>query len=169
MVKEKFARLFSGFDIVDFVTCKEWGNNTREDYYKYFDDADKEMRAGSLLAFACMLGNWHYGSGIVFHYGGEMFSPREPFYKIDNYLSAYLTNKLSIKREFPVLHKYILSYLNQFDKDFPYKYYFPEEEKEPFLEMRRRIFQDEFIPADSVQLPEIQKLLNELDILKQYF
>ncbi|CEG28557.1 hypothetical protein BN1002_03479 [Bacillus sp. B-jedd] len=169
MIKEKFAQLFSGFDIVDFVTCKDWGEHTHDDYFKYFNDPDKEIRAGSLLAFACMVGNWYYGSGIVFHCKGEMFTPREPLYVLGDYMSAYLVSKLTIKREFPVLHNYVLYYLEQFDKDVPYEKCFPDEEKEAFNQVRSLIFQGETIPANNFHLPEMQKLLKELSILRKYF
>lgn len=65
-MKQKLATLLSGIEIGLFETAHNWGKETYAPYYNYFNDADPEIRAHSILAFTEMLENWLKGPADVF-------------------------------------------------------------------------------------------------------
>lgn len=81
MVKYKLAKLFQGIEIGAFDTAKDWGDDTKDYYYNYFDYKDNEIRAGAILAFTAMLGNLYNGPADVFRTkAGVTYLPKEQFY-----------------------------------------------------------------------------------------
>ena len=56
MIKDKLAKLLRGIEIGAFDTAKDWGDDTKDYYYKYFNDEDNEIRGRSILAFDVYVG-----------------------------------------------------------------------------------------------------------------
>ena len=51
MIKYKLAKLFQGIEIGAFDTAKDWGDDTKDYYYKYFNDKDNEIRGRGYISF----------------------------------------------------------------------------------------------------------------------
>lgn len=166
MTKHKLKKLLEGIEIGWFDTCKNWGDETNGYYYKYFNDMDNEIRGGSILAFASMLGNWYHGSADVFRTTqGITYIPKEQFYFIDDYLSAFLKNDLHIREDFPILHSYILFFLYNLDKRKPFELVFPLLDQKLLNKMRTQLFiNKENIPTNYIDLPEFNNLLREVGL-----
>lgn len=163
MVKNKLAILFNGIEIGAFDTAKYWGDETQDYYYKYFNDKDFEIRAGSILAFTAMLGNWYNGPADVFRTQTRVTHlPVEQFYFFDDYLSAFLANASSIKKDFPNLNSYTLYYLYVLDKQKVFELVFPQIEQELFKKMRTQIFSIE--QDTDMYTPPFNKMLREVGL-----
>lgn len=165
MIKNKLAKLFNGIEIGAFDTAKDWGEETKDYYYKYFNDEDSEIRAGSILAFTCMLGNWYNGPADVFRTQakiGVTYSPDEQYYFFDDYLSAFLANAPSIKKDFPSLYSYTLYYLYVLDKQEVFESAFPQIDQELFKKMRDQLFSNE--QGTDIHTPPFNKMLREVGL-----
>ncbi len=116
MIKYKLAKLFQGLEIGAFNAALDWGDDTKDYYYKYFNDKDNEIRAGAILAFTAMLGNWYNGPADVFQTKGVTYVPKEHYYFFEDYVTVFLVNAPSIKRDFPNLYSYTVYYLYKLDE-----------------------------------------------------
>ncbi|WP_312473511.1 hypothetical protein [Neobacillus sp.] len=166
MIKNKLANILSGIEIGLFDTCKNWGEENYDYYYKYFNEKDFEIRGRSILTFAAMLGNWYKGSADVFRtVQGVIHLPKEQFYFFEDYLSAFLKSASSIKNDFPNLHTYILYYLYNIDKEKPFELVFPQIDHWLFKEMRTQLFFNKKIfPINHIILPPFNNLLKEVGL-----
>jgi len=163
MIKYKLAKLFQGIEIGAFDTAKDWGNDTKDYYYKYFNDKDNEIRAGAILAFTAMLGNLYNGPADVFRTkSGVTYLPKEQFYFFEDYLSAFLVNAPSIKWDFPNLHSYTVYYLYKLDKQEAFELVFPQIEQELFKKMRAQLFLIEH--SAQINPPAFNKMLREVGL-----
>lgn len=161
VIKQKLARLLNGIEIGFFNTAKDWGEETNDEYFKYFGDADEELRAMSILAFACMVGNWYNGPADVFYTNPRVtYSPPEPYYQFDDYLSAFLDHSFQIERDFPVMYSYIIYYLAELDKQKPFEHVFPTIEQTLFVNMRTLFASDE----KRLKLASFNDLLREVGL-----
>ncbi len=165
MIKYKLAKLFQGIEIGAFDTAKDWGDDTKDYYYKYFNDKDNEIRAGSILAFTAMLGNWYNGPADVFRTQakiGVTYFPKEQFYYFEDYLPAFLVNAPSIKRDFPNLYSYTVYYLYKLDKQEAFELVFPQIEQGLFKKMRTQLFLSE--QSTQINPPSFNKMLREVGL-----
>lgn len=149
MIKLKISMLLNGIEIGHFYTCKQWGEETNEYYYKYFNDEDKEIRSGSILVFTAMLSNWYYGPADVFYANADrgVYYPPQPFYLFEDYLSSFIKNAPLIKEEFPILYRYTLYFLYQLDKQKAFERVFPHIEENLIIQMRDQLFSND---ADAI-------------------
>ena len=164
MIKYKISKLLDGIEIGYFDTCKPWGEETNDYYYKYFNDEDKEIRSGSILVFTAMLGNWYYEPADVFHanaYKGGIYDPSQPFYIFEDYLSAFLNHASLIKNEFPVLYRFTLYYLDLLDKQKAFERVFPHINQNLFIQMRALFDED---AQNDERYPSFNNLLREVGL-----
>lgn len=165
MIKYKLAKLFQGIEIGAFDTAKDWGEETQDYYYKYFNDKDNEIRAGSILAFTAMLGNWYNKPADVFRTQakiGVTYLPNEQFYYFEDYLSAFLENAPSIKKDFPNLYSYTLYYLYILDKQEEFELVFPQIDQDLFGKMRTQLFSIE--QGTPIHPTSFNKMLREVGL-----
>ena len=167
-MKQKLARLLSGIEIGLFDTAHEWGENTDAPYYKHFNDEDLEIRAHSILAFTAMLGNCLKGPADVFHTNKNpnvTYYPEEPYYRIDDYLPAFLEQASDIKQHFPILYIYTVGYLFELDHKEPFEQVFLALNPELFKQMRLQLFTEENIKTiNSITFPTFNQLLREMGL-----
>ena len=165
MIKDKLAKLLRGIEIGAFDTAKDWGDDTKDYYYKYFNDEDYEIRGRSILAFTSMLGNWDGGAADVFRAGakrGVTYYPKEQFYFFEDYLHAFLEYAPSIKEDFPNLYPYTLMYLYTLDQREAFELVFPQIDKALFNRMRTELFSDEL--GSQINPPAFNKMLQEVGL-----
>lgn len=161
VIKQKLDRILKGIEIGLFDTAKGWGEETNDEYFKYFNDTDQELRAKSILAFACMVGNWYNEPADVFYTNPRVtYSPPEPYYQFDDYLSAFLAHASQIERDFPVLYSYIIYYLAELDKQKPFEHVFPKIEKALFVDMQSLFASD----GKKLKLASFNDLLREVGL-----
>lgn len=161
LTKQKLAKLLAGIEIGYFDTSKNWGEETNDYYYKYFDDPDPELRSLSLLAFTSMVGNWYHGPADVFYTSPHaIYSPPTSFYSFDDYLSAFLEHASQIKHDFPIMYSYIVYYLSELDKKRAFEHVFPEMDQKLFSQMRTLLFSGE----KNVRRSSFNDLLREVGL-----
>ena len=165
-MKQKLARLLNGIEIGLFDLALEWGEHTRAPYYKHFNDVDPEIRAHSILAFTAMLGNLLKGPADVFRTSKNpniTYCPEEQYYRIDDYLPAFLEHASNIKQDFPILYIYTVDYLFELDYKEPFEQVFPAINPELFKQMRLQLFTEENIKTiNSITFPTFNQLLREM-------
>lgn len=166
MIKYKISKVLDGIEIGHFHTCKRWGEETDDYYYKYFNDEDKEIRSGSILVFTAMLGNWFYGPADVFYANADrgVYYPPQPFYLFEDYLSSFIKNAPLIKKEFPVLNRYTLNFLYQLDQQKAFESVFPHINQNLFIQMRDQLFSNDEDAKNDERLPSFNTLLREVGL-----
>jgi len=166
MIKHKISKLLDGIDIGYFDTCKPWGEETNDYYYKFFNDEDKEIRSGSILIFTAMLGNWYHGPADVFYVNANksVYYPPQPFYLFEDYLSSFINYSPLIKKEFPVLYSYTLNFLYQLDQQKAFERVFPHINQNLFIQMRDQLFINDEDAKSYERLPSFNTLLREVGL-----
>ena len=166
MIKAKISMLLNGIEIGHFYTCKPWGEETNEHYYKYFNDKDKEIRSGSILVFTAMLGNWYHGPADVFYANADrgVYYPPQPYYLFEDYLSSFIKSAPLIKEEFPILYRYTINFLYQLDTQRAFEGVFPEIEQNLFIQMRDQLFSNDEDVINIVRLQSFNTLLSEVGL-----
>lgn len=147
-IVQKVKETIDGIEIGYFDTAKSY---SFDEYYKYFNDEDKENRKYSLLIFTSMLGNWYSKSTIVFKPEKERLKYKDKmtnYYNFEDYLRSFLDYYQKIEKEFPYMFEHIVSYLIliEEDKGLSYEEWFPEINLEIFKELREKIL----IPKSNV-------------------
>jgi len=164
ILKHKLLNLLDGIEIGFFDTAKNWGEETNDYYFKYFNDKDKDLRSLSILAFTAMLGNWYNGPAFVFR---APPLPHKQFYFIEDYLPPFLENAVSINEEFPVLYSYTLFYLYELDKRKGFENVFPFVDHNLFNQMRSQLFNEngkDVLVSRHSKLPAFNSLLREVGL-----
>ncbi|MEG0261023.1 MAG: hypothetical protein RR651_14230 [Lysinibacillus sp.] len=120
-----------------------------DDYYKYFNDEDKETRKYSILFFTIVLGNWYSKSSFVFKSKKELLALHFKYgnviggqhYNFENYISSFLDSYQSIEKEFPYMFEIIVIrlILIEEDKGLCYEEWFAEIDSALFKELREKI------------------------------
>ncbi|WP_301109210.1 hypothetical protein [Sporosarcina sp.] len=103
----------------DFDLGFNWKDEYFDNYYRYFDDPDAEVRKWSLLIFAGGLGSWSLQSANIFSPDGEGWN-EDKEYIFEDYVQAFLTHREAIKKEFPLLYNYLVWVLLYLDKRKPF-------------------------------------------------
>lgn len=146
---EQAKRGLAGFAIGGFHTSGDYGRY-REEYYKYFGDAELETRKYAIAAFTCMLGTWETGSLRVFKPVSEWEESKKwsshpnnqkRFYRFKDYLYALLEHHERIEEEFPYMFEYIVLLLIKIEqnKGISYEEWFPEHNPNLFKRIREEI------------------------------
>ena len=139
---QNVKQTISGIEIGYFTTAK---NYIYDEYFKYFNDDDKETKKYALLIFTCMLGNWFNKSTFVFKPEKERLKYNNEkgikFFNFEDYITSLLDNYQNIKQEFPYMFEIIVVYLILIEKDkhMIYEEWFPEINPEIFQELREKI------------------------------
>ncbi|PIJ96848.1 hypothetical protein [Lysinibacillus sphaericus] len=142
IVIQKVKNAISGIEIGYFDTAKHY---IFDEYFKYFNDDDKETRKYALLIFTSMLGNWYSKSTFVFKPKKERLKYDDgietDYYNFESYLSSLLDSHQYIEKEFPYMFEYIVVYLILIEKDkgSSYEEWFPEINPDIFKQLREKI------------------------------
>ncbi|QPQ30997.1 hypothetical protein [Lysinibacillus sp. JNUCC 51] len=168
-VVQKVKEAISGIEIGYFDTAKGF---IFDEYFKYFNDDDKETRKHALLLFTTMLGNWYSKSAVVFKPEIECLKYEDEidtdFYDFESYLSSLLDCYQNIEKEFPYMFERIVRYLTLIEKDegLSFEEWFPEINSDIFKELREKIL----IPNSNLvqECHEMKYLFREVGI-KPFF
>lgn len=142
IIVQKVKETISGIEIGYFDTAKSY---VYDEYFKYFDEDDRETRKYALLIFTCMLGNWYSKAAFVFKPEKERLKYEDEidtdFYDLESYLSSFLDCYQNIEKEFPYMFERIVWYLTLIEKDkgLSYEKWFPEINSDIFKELREKI------------------------------
>jgi len=142
IIVQKVKETISGIEIGYFDTAKSY---IYDEYFKYFDDDDRETKKYALFLFACMLGNWYSKSTFVFKPEKERLkyniSKNDNFYNFEDYLTSLLDHHQKVKQEFPYIFETIILYLILIEEEngLTYEDWFPEINSQIFKELREKI------------------------------
>lgn len=142
IIVQKVKEAITGIEIGYFDTAKGY---IFDEYFKYFNDDDKEIRMYTLLLFTAMLGNWYSKSAFVFKPEKERLKNEgeidTDFYDLESYLSSLLDCYQNIEKEFPYMFERIIRYLTLIEKDkgLSFEEWFPEINSDIFKELREKI------------------------------
>ena len=117
-IVEKAKCILKGIES-DFDLGFNWKDEYYDNYYRYFDHPDAEVRKWSLLIFAGALGNWYLQSATIFSPGGEGWNEDKEYF-FEEYVQAFLTHQEAIKKEFPLLYNDLVWVLLYLDKRKPF-------------------------------------------------
>lgn len=153
--------------MVGFSTSLGWHDDLNYEYYKYFNDADKEVRAGSTFAFLGMMMNWHGKSCCAFLPDtGEEFKDCPNQFK--PFLEEFLKNSNSMKKEFPEMYHLIVQALYDLDNENGFEETFPHIDRGLFTKMRGKLFSDDMI--NMLMNPrDYEGVLKEVGLGSRYF
>lgn len=98
------AKHILGYIPIGLDTAKNWNEQNFDYYFKYFVDPNQEIRKYSLLVFAAGLENWIIESATIFTPYNEI----SPDYIFEDYIKSFISNKESIKTDFPALYNHMI-------------------------------------------------------------
>ncbi|WP_298472667.1 hypothetical protein [uncultured Psychrobacillus sp.] len=128
----------------------QWRHEYYDDYFKYFNHPDPELRKCSLIIFWSGIGKTWQGTGTVFaplkereEYG---YADSNKIYLFEDYIKSFLENKESIKKDYPLLYEDLIRFLIKLDIQKRFEDSFVEVDKELFVELRKVL--DEYKDLD---------------------
>jgi len=149
---EKSKKILRGIEEGNYLFDMngQWRHEYYDDYFKYFNHPDLELRKRSLLIFMSALGETWQGSGTLF----APLKEREKYdytdgYKVflfEDYLKSFLENRESIKKDYPLLYEELIRFLIKLDIKKRFEDSFVEIDKELFVELRKVL--DEYKDLD---------------------
>lgn len=144
MIREKLKILFNSMKWVGFSTSQPWRIYDIE-FNKYFNYPEKDIRAGTLLAFYGMLQQWIDGSSFVFgFYDGQ----KDPIFSFEEYIIDFLNCAEEIAEEFPGLFGTIGYALKELDNERRFELRFPSTDLAIFEEMRKALYTDKVLSGE---------------------
>lgn len=149
---EKAKKVLRGIEEGDFLfdMNAQWRNDYYDEYFKYFNHPDPELRKRSLLIFMSGLGATWQGSGTLFAPLKEReeyeYSDETKVYLFEDYIKSFLENGESIKKDYPLLYEELIRFLIKLDIKKRFEDSFVEIDKEIFVELRKVL--DEYKDLD---------------------
>ncbi|MEK5208283.1 hypothetical protein [Psychrobacillus sp. FSL H8-0510] len=140
---EKAKKVLPGIEVGNFCFDfnGQWQGDYYDEYFKYFNHPDPELRKYSLLIFMSGLGDTWLGSTSVFTplKEREKYEYPEPnkAYIFEDYIKSFLENRESIKKDYPLLYENLIRYLIKLDIKKRFEDSFLEVDKELFVELRK--------------------------------
>lgn len=133
---EKAKKVLRGIEEGDFLfdMHAQWRGDYYDEYFKYFNHPDSELRKCSLFIFMSGLGETWMGSASVF----SPLKEREKYeytdcykvYLFEDYIKSFLENGESIKKDYPLLYENLIRYLIKLDIKKRFEDSFVEVDKE---------------------------------------
>lgn len=140
MIKKALKQMYDSMLWVGFATAKPW-YEFGVDFSEYFDADEKEVRAGSALAFFGMLEGMYQGSCNAFFKNEDV----ENHNVFEVYLVRFLGLSETIRKEFPNIYVAIVSGLVDVDGEKSFEERFPEVDAGLFEFIREKFFSNDFV------------------------
>lgn len=138
--KAILAPIIHSTDFRNIALNGDWSPENYDDYYKYFNHPDVELRKYSILIFITALAHWHIGSVVVFMplkvRQKSKYYDSEKEYKFEDYVMSFLANRQAIEKEFSLYYELVISHLFQHDQNKRFEYLFREVDKQIFVDLR---------------------------------
>ena len=146
---EKAKKILRGIEEGNYLFDMngQWRGEYYDDYFKYFNHPDPELRKRSLLVFMSALGETWMGSGILFAPLKERIEyADDKVFLFEDYIKSFLENRESIKKDYPLLYEDLIRYLIKLDIKKRFEDSFVEIDKELFVKLRKVL--DEYKDLD---------------------
>lgn len=144
MVREKLKILFNSMEWVGFSTSQPWrAYNVK--FNKYFNYPEKDIRAGTLLAFYGMLQQWIDDSSLVFGFYDDQ---KHAIFSFEEYILDFLNYADEIAEEFPGIYGSIGYALKDLDNEIRFEARFPSIDPAIFEEMRKALYTDKVLSGE---------------------
>jgi len=149
---EKAKKVLQGIEEGDFHFDfnGRWEPDYHDEYFKYFNHPDPELRKRSLFIFMSGLGNTWMGSTSLFEPLKEREKSEYPIwtkiYLFGDYIKSFLENRESIKKDYPLLYENLIRFLIKLDNLKRFEDSFVEIDKELFVKLRKVL--DEYKDLD---------------------
>ncbi|MER2009704.1 hypothetical protein [Psychrobacillus sp. BL-248-WT-3] len=140
---EKAKKVLRGIEEGDYLfdMHAQWRVEYHDEYFKYFNHPDPELRKRSLLIFMSGLGETWQGSTLLFTPLKEKENDENPIwtkiYLFEDYLKSFLENRESIKKDYPLLYEELIRFLIKLDIKKRFEDSYVEIDKEIFVELRK--------------------------------
>ena len=149
---EKAKKILRGIEEGNFSfdMHAQWRYDYYDEYFKYFNHPDSELRKRSLFIFMSGLGDTWLGSTLIFIPLKEKeeyeYIDETKVYLFEDYIKSFLENRESIKKDYPLLYENLIRYLIKIDNQKRFEDSFVEVDKELFVELRKVL--DEYADLD---------------------